>query len=63
MPRKLDLKSELYEIFDATTKEIQFVNVPKLQFLMIDGEGNPNSDESYQNAVECLYSVSYTLET
>ncbi len=59
---KLDLKNELFQIFDATTKEVQFVKVPKLPFLMIDGEGNPNSDETYQNAVECLYSVSYTLK-
>jgi hypothetical protein len=60
--QKLDLKQELFLIFDANTKEVQFVEVPKLQFLMIDGEGNPNSDESYQNAVECLFSVSYTLK-
>jgi hypothetical protein len=60
--QKLDLKKELFLIFDASTKEIQFIHIPKLQFLMIDGEGNPNSDESYQNAVECLYSVSYTLK-
>jgi hypothetical protein len=59
---KLDLKLQYIEIYDANTKDIQFLKIPSFQFLMIDGEGNPNSDESYQNAVECLYSISYTLK-
>ncbi len=29
---------------------------------MVDGEGNPNTSKSYKEAVEALYSVSYTIK-
>ena len=38
------------------------VEVPPLHFLMIDGHGDPNKEESYQEAVEMLFSLSYTLK-
>jgi len=59
---KLDLKQVFFEIYDANTKDIQFIEIPPFNFLMIDGEGNPNSDESYQHAVETLYGLSYSLK-
>jgi hypothetical protein len=40
----------------------QFVQVPRLSFLMIDGAGDPNTALAYQDAVEALYSLSYTLK-
>jgi hypothetical protein len=33
-----------------------------MQYLMIDGKGNPNTSPSYQAAVEALYSVSYKIK-
>jgi hypothetical protein len=33
-----------------------------MHFLMIDGEGDPNTAESYSNAIEALYSLSYALK-
>ena len=38
------------------------VDVPKLQFAMIDGKGDPNTSEEYRHAIEWLYSVSYPLK-
>ncbi len=38
------------------------VEVPPLHFLMIDGHGDPNKEESYQEAIEALFSISYTLK-
>ncbi len=38
------------------------VKVPPLHFLMIDGHGDPNKEKSYQEAVEMLFSLSYTLK-
>ena len=34
----------------------------KCRFLMIDGEGNPNTSQSFSDAVEVLYQLSYTLK-
>jgi hypothetical protein len=33
-----------------------------MDFLMIDGKGNPNTSQEYKNAIEALFSVSYTLK-
>jgi len=38
------------------------VDVPPLRFLMIDGEGDPNTSREYAQAVEALFSVSYTTK-
>jgi hypothetical protein len=32
-----------------------------MSFLMVDGEGDPNTSELYAQAVEALYAVSYAL--
>ena len=37
------------------------VTVPAMRFLAIDGGGDPNTGRSYQDALEALFSVSYTL--
>ncbi len=33
-----------------------------MNFLIIDGQGDPNSAQAYQDAVEALFSLSYTLK-
>ena len=38
------------------------VNVPPLTYLMVDGEGDPNKSKEFEQAVEALYSLSYTLK-
>ena len=37
------------------------VDVPEMAFLMVDGEGDPNTSKDYQEALQALFSVSYTL--
>jgi hypothetical protein len=39
----------------------ELVRVPELSFLMVDGEGDPNTAASYREAVEVLYGLSYTV--
>lgn len=39
-----------------------FVNVSKMNFLMVDGAGNPNTAQDYKDAIEALYVVSYALK-
>ena len=40
----------------------ELVDVPELSFLMIDGRGDPNASVRFQEAVQALHSVSYTLK-
>ena len=58
---KIDYKKQLKELYRPSAKKIVEVNVPRLNFLMVDGKGVPGS-EIYTEAVEALYSVSYTLK-
>jgi len=60
--KKIDYKKELKYLYKPSTKKIEFVEVPKMNFLMINGKGNPNTSIEYQNAVETLYAVSYTVK-
>ena len=56
---KVDFKRELRELYSAT-RSPQFVEVPELQFAMVDGHGDPNVAPEYAEAVQALYSVAYT---
>lgn len=59
---KIDLKSELKPLHKPSAKTVVEVDVPAFNFLMIDGEGNPNTTEKYKEAVEALYCAAYTIK-
>jgi len=59
---KLDFKRELKECYSASAKAVSIVMVPALNFLMLDGRGNPNTAQSYKDAVEALFTLAYTLK-
>jgi hypothetical protein len=59
---KVDLKKELAALYQASAKDIVELDVPQLRFLMIDGQGDPNTSRAYAQAVEALFSVSYTAK-
>jgi hypothetical protein len=59
---KVDFKKELKELYNPKAGVFSLVKVPKLQYLMVDGQGDPNKVVEYQQAVEALFSVSYTLK-
>jgi hypothetical protein len=58
---KVDLKKELKQLYNPSAKEISVVDVPDMNFLLIDGQGSPSSPE-YAQAMEALFSVAYTLK-
>ncbi|MDZ7639817.1 MAG: GyrI-like domain-containing protein [Bryobacterales bacterium] len=60
--QRIDLKKELRQLYQPSPKEVVQVDVPTLRFLMIDGEGNPNTSPQYTQAVEALFSVSYSVK-
>jgi len=59
---KIDLKKELKHLYRPSAKEVVRVDVPTFRFLMIDGQGDPNTSPAYAAAVEALFSVSYTVK-
>jgi hypothetical protein len=59
---KLDLRKELKYLYVPSPKQVVEVDVPAMNFLMIDGKGDPNTAPEYKEAVEALYGLSYTLK-
>jgi len=59
---KIDLKKELKHLYKPSAKKIAIVDVPPMNFLMIDGSGDPNTAQEYKDSIEALYAVSYTLK-
>jgi hypothetical protein len=59
---KIDLKKTLKHLYSPSTKEISVVDVPQMSFLMIDGEGDPNTSQAYADAVEALFAVAYAVK-
>jgi hypothetical protein len=58
---KIDLKKELKNLYNPSSKEVSAVDVPSMNFLIINGEGAPTSPQ-YSEAIEALFNVSYTLK-
>lgn len=59
---KIDFKKIMKAFWQPPAGVFSLVDVPKLQFAMIDGKGDPNTSEEYRHAIEWLYSVSYPLK-
>jgi len=58
----IDLKRELKHLYNPPATEVVFLDVPPMNFLMIDGSGDPNLSAEYQTAIEALYAASYALK-
>jgi len=59
---KIDLKKELRALYQPSAQTFQRVTVPSMQFLMVDGHGDPNSAREYKEALETLFPVAYKLK-
>ncbi len=59
---KIDYKKGLKHLYRPSIKEVTTVEVPVMNFLMVDGEGDPNTSQSFQDAIDALYPLSYTLK-
>lgn len=57
-----DVKRALPALYAPKNREWRLVEVPRQQFLAIDGTGDPNTSPDYARAVEALYAVAYTLK-
>jgi hypothetical protein len=59
---KTDLRKQFTHLYRPGAKQVVEVQVPAFTFLMIDGQGDPNTSSAYAQAVEALFTVSYTAK-
>ena len=59
---KISLKKELGTLYAPSSKDFSLVEVPEMNFLMVDGRGDPNTTPAFQEAVDALYAVAYTAK-
>jgi hypothetical protein len=64
--KTLDLKKQYKSLYQPSAKKVEIVQVPRLQFAMIDGAiekgSEPGKSPSFADATQALYSISYTLK-
>lgn len=59
---KYDVKKQLKELYAPRARDFEVVTVPPLNYLMLDGHGNPGTAPAYAAALEALFSVSYAVK-
>ena len=58
---KVDFKKTLKHLYNPP-KKFGIMDVPEMQFIMVDGHGDPNTVQEYTDAVEALYAVAYKMK-
>lgn len=61
MSEKVDFKKTL-DCYQARPGEFRVVDIPEMSYLMVDGQGDPNSSPAFAESLESLYPVAYTLK-
>jgi len=59
---KLDLRKTLKRFYAPSAKAPEMVEVPEMPYLMIDGQGDPNTSQDFMDAMQALFTVGYTLK-
>lgn len=59
---KIDLKKELKHLYQPSAKVVVQVDVPAMNYLMVDGKGDPNNSQEFADAITALFSVAYTIK-
>jgi hypothetical protein len=55
-----DFKKTL-DAYQAKQHLFRLVDVPTMQYLMVDGRGDPNTSTAFSDAIEALYPVAYKI--
>jgi hypothetical protein len=63
---KIDLRKQLKHLYVPSAKKVELVEVPPLKFASIDGAiepgKGPGTSAAFQEALQALYGISYTLK-
>jgi hypothetical protein len=64
--KKLDLKKQYKSLYNPSAKQVAVIQIPHFNFIMIDGTIRANTQVAdapdYQNGLETLFGLSYTLK-
>ena len=63
---KLDLRKQYKDLYQPSANQVSVVKVPTFKFALVDGAiepgHTPGTSPSFQQAMEALYGISYTLK-
>jgi len=63
---KLDLRKQYKHLYQPSAKKVELVDVPRLQFVLVDGEiepgASPGTSPAFKQAMEAIYGISYTVK-
>lgn len=51
---KIDLRKQYKDLYTPSKKEFSLIEVPHLQYLMIEGRGDPHTLKAYRQAIQTL---------
>jgi len=60
--KKMDLKKDLKDLYSPSPKDAELVRVPRFNYLMIDGSGDPTESQEFREGVQALYAGAYALK-
>jgi hypothetical protein len=64
--QKMDLKKDLKGLYNPSAKKVELVEVPSLNFIMIDGaiepDQSPGTSPLFAENMQALYAAAYTLK-
>lgn len=64
--KKIDLRKDLKKLYAPSAKQVQIVDVPEFQYLMLDGAietgMQPDNSPLFQCAIQALYGLAYSLK-
>lgn len=58
---KIDYKKDYKDLYQPSVKP-SIIDIPEMLFITVEGSGNPNTSASYQEALEILYGLSFTIK-
>lgn len=59
---KTDFKKTLKIFYNPKPKQYEIIEIPKMNFLMIDGKGIPGTSQAYIESLAALYPLAYKLK-
>ena len=62
MTEKIDLTREFKSLYKPSASTPAILPIPGFQFLSLDGSGDPNNSDLYQQTIQSLYQFAYTLK-
>jgi len=60
--KKMDLKKDLKDLYSPSPKDAELVRVPRFNYIMIDGSGDPTESQEFREGVQALYAGAYALK-